>query len=691
MADCPNLATQSDIQAIQGAIADLAGKIPDNIATKEDIAGVMAELAQIKQQLNRIEAEIDDTKQTGQNVWDFLSRLIDEIADLIRSIVQSIESVINNAIDGVVDVINTGLEQLGLTIRQLIESTEAVILQGIQSTESVLNTAIETTGDIILAGIDEIGSIVRSAIQLMREVNELAGRIWDGLSNFLDVTVGQLFRDLRELAIAIANNPELVGQFIAGLLDGMKDAIIAFIQGLEGIINQLFDSVFGILANILEEIKSLVHGDRPNDAEILRLLNEALRALDILEGMNQSQLSDLNTIDGKLGSYPLGGYAEAPGNVSIALEAILNRLFSLTDGGGGGSENSSDIAALETELNSIASDIDDLKKWLLGGLNFVDGDSGIQAILEDRVRAELGQVFNAGLTTGRTSTITNLNDLILAYISILYGRAGYQDYPVSVPALPLDSGDPPLQIVSASRFNSWQTKFIDNGIGAFPFEITVEDSDLIKVGDQPITASFPNIAESLAELVGLLITTKSITEANTQFDVRILGELASTRKQGFVAYKLTEAIADYLGFETKQKTEKMKFGFNPLVGVDGTIDKISEILKSKEIDIKFEEENERRSLEEKLVTLLEAARITKTTNFRKVGENDIKELKQFIKDALENTDDPSDFDTFIENFELGWINRTNITDNTKPYNRDYERRPKVRELGDQSDDGVDIG
>jgi hypothetical protein len=42
-----------------------------------------------------------------------------------------------------------------------------------------------------------------------------------------------------------------------------------------------------------------------------------------------------------------------------------------------------------------------------------------------------------------------------------------------------------------------------------------------------------------------------------------------------------------------------------------------------------------------------------------------------------------DFDVWAERVERGFIEEPGVTDPTNPYGRDYERRPRIRKIGEQ--------
>jgi hypothetical protein len=266
---------------------------------------------------------------------------------------------------------------------------------------------------------------------------------------------------------------------------------------------------------------------------------------------------------------------------------------------------------------------------------------------------------------------------------------GADQYPVNVPVSLTGSDDSIKQIQSITEFTSWQTQQLYNMLGHYPIKIKLNDTDLIKVGNQSVTLEYKNISQTLADLVGLTIIGNSKNDALMTIGLKNLIETGSTRKQAIVSFRLLEAIQSYMGFKTKHKTEKVMFTFNPLTGSDGESESISKALTNTEQTIKIEVEDEDISLEEKLLTLVEAARIIKGHFFEKLSPNSVDEWIQGIKDLSANIDDDGnseDFSTFLERVERGFIDESGITDNLNPYGRDFEQRPRIRELGNLSDE-----
>lgn len=257
------------------------------------------------------------------------------------------------------------------------------------------------------------------------------------------------------------------------------------------------------------------------------------------------------------------------------------------------------------------------------------------------------------------------------------------------------------EVYSLSELATWQTKQLDNVLGSFPIEIDIKDNDLIEVGEQGLKISLPNLAETLAELVGNSIEQQAVVDALMNITLRNLQETGSSKMQAVKNNYQLEAIADYLGFKLAKKKKKVQFTYNPLYGSDKKEsekeekESLTEALEPTEVEIDIIDFDDETSLEEHMMTLVEAARITKAANWRTVDPNNIKALKDLFLDAgklLNNEEEPppgkkedkQDFDLFLEDVEKGFTTTPGITDDKNPYGKNYERRPRIREIGENA-------
>lgn len=243
------------------------------------------------------------------------------------------------------------------------------------------------------------------------------------------------------------------------------------------------------------------------------------------------------------------------------------------------------------------------------------------------------------------------------------------------------------KINSLTEFVVWQMKQLDGLLGAFPIDFEITDNDLLEEGDQTLRVSLPNIAETLAELMGNSINQEKYTDVLMNLCLRILMESGSIKSLGVINNSAIESVVDYLGFKIERKEKEVDFTFNPgLETEEGKELDIAKFLEPQKIKMKVEEYDDEVTLETQLLTLLEAAKIVKGALTRRVNVENDAALKSLFKNSLDvlNTKDDdnekSKLDKWLEKFEDGFTNEPNIKDPTKPWGRDRNQRPRIRKL-----------
>lgn len=308
-----------------------------------------------------------------------------------------------------------------------------------------------------------------------------------------------------------------------------------------------------------------------------------------------------------------------------------------------------------------------------------------------------------------------LLNLAVAYLSLPYARLGLHDYPVRTPKLLLrekeeDDYDPDepeegelpefdenveTHHQNAARYWSWYLEQFDALIGQFPIEIDIEDNDLIKTGDQKLELRLPNLAETLAEIVGTNVTNQAYITALLSAVIKNLGETGSTRILGIKNNAILDAIQEYLGFDVDQNLENVPFSFNPIDSVE-TEEKIGDesletALSPKDIKVDVIKNTDEDTLEGKLSILIEAARMYKGQNFQSINLNNdpkgqILELLKRGFDIVDNQEVSSeDFSQWLDKVESEFSNAPGKQNSEKPYGKDYDQRPRIREIGEQED------
>ncbi|MBW4480351.1 MAG: hypothetical protein KME54_26815 [Tolypothrix brevis GSE-NOS-MK-07-07A] len=290
------------------------------------------------------------------------------------------------------------------------------------------------------------------------------------------------------------------------------------------------------------------------------------------------------------------------------------------------------------------------------------------------------------------------NDQLL---KLILKKIGSTNLPASVPKVLTDRKKGTIKIESLAEFTAYTVRQLDAVCGRYPIDIDIEDADLTKEGNQTKKIKLPNIAETLAEMMGMLLVLRSESDATLNATIRALTEAGSAKQMAFMAYEYAKANAEFLGYKGEQKERKIAFAFKP---GEARLDKM---LQEGEISVKGWENEDKDDFNDLIAPLLELAAMWKVANYRKTGAGDPKEkLKQFLKNAGKLSDDidagmhlekvkaynakekkdknpkdlEDDWDKFTEETEMGFISQPGILDKTNPYGRPLEERPKIRDI-----------
>jgi hypothetical protein len=282
---------------------------------------------------------------------------------------------------------------------------------------------------------------------------------------------------------------------------------------------------------------------------------------------------------------------------------------------------------------------------------------------------------------------------ILALLQKLNGVVGVTEWPASVPAnilvrQGLSNGN--IQLNTITDFMEWWVKQFDAVIGRFGIDIQVDDIDPTKPGNQTLKMNLPNLSESVAEMVGLLLHISMTVDSLQNINIRNLAESGSTKQQAFVNYIYLKAMSDYMGFPRNDKSFPLSLSFKP------NETHLDQLLQDTQIKVKGIEYNTSKPrLKDNLQDLLHAAAIIKALHWRKLdtGGSIKQQLFDMIKGQAANAmgiggnqPDPktgkTDFDQFIEDFESGFQNYGGVdSDLSKtPYGRPFNERPQVNKL-----------
>ncbi len=290
--------------------------------------------------------------------------------------------------------------------------------------------------------------------------------------------------------------------------------------------------------------------------------------------------------------------------------------------------------------------------------------------------------------------------LLMKKVDKLSSIVGVDDYPVSLPTslISKDEGflgnlipNRNMDVPSLTRLFAWYIERFDEIMGQWEIPIEVKDSDPTKPGDQPVGFRLPNMAEAIAEMFGLMLQTSINTQIGINMQTRTMLEVGQNKQQGFKSYMLVLAIADHLGFDYKEVKHKIPMLF------DITQTQLDKLLQESEIEVSAVDYTDKEDLKIVLLELRQAAAIIKAVHWRKFDlKSDVaKGVKDLIMGLVATSDEVNDskkdeedgkdkFDNFLEDVERGFTTSSGITDTDHPYGRNYNERPRIKEIGQES-------
>jgi hypothetical protein len=244
---------------------------------------------------------------------------------------------------------------------------------------------------------------------------------------------------------------------------------------------------------------------------------------------------------------------------------------------------------------------------------------------------------------------------------------------------------------------NWQFERDDERWGQWQVELDIKDSDVTEEGDQKKQIKLPNLAESVAEFQGQLLSIMTNIDALVALQIKTLAEAGMSRQEGIKGYLAAKAIIKYMAFKATEIDVPVPMTFT--AGAES----ISELLKESEGHIKGTDYTEKETLRDVQLDLLQAAAIIRAVHWQRIDtKTDTKsQLLSILKwsaqladslltkpqnkggDGTEKTFDPeNNFEDFLDNVEDGFRKTTGVTDIQNPYGKPPSRRPRIRQVGD---------
>ena len=311
-------------------------------------------------------------------------------------------------------------------------------------------------------------------------------------------------------------------------------------------------------------------------------------------------------------------------------------------------------------------------------------------------------------------------------LRIIYDRLGLARFPVEVPAkltvdvtqnIDPDSGvvgsqtlPNDLSIGNMTDLMAWFVSNWEDNLGGWGKEIVVQDTSLTESGDQTTSISLPSMSEAIAELVQLSVQNYINGEALLQVATKALIEAGQSKIEAIKGQRMSEAIAEYLGFEQQEKEIDIVLSFNPPIdeGTSGRLedfDNLATLLTERTIKVAVMDNTEKIPFSDSLDKLLHAAAVVRAVYWEETGFDNIgsrmkalavraqefpnpgeltADLLRKVADSGESEEDGEkldDFDIWLNRAEGGFIDEAGISDPVNPYGREFDRRPRIRKIG----------
>ncbi|MEG4335419.1 hypothetical protein QUB40_26300 [Microcoleus sp. AT9_A2] len=292
----------------------------------------------------------------------------------------------------------------------------------------------------------------------------------------------------------------------------------------------------------------------------------------------------------------------------------------------------------------------------------------------------------------------------LKFLRAIYGKLGLAKFPGELPATIIqevpnegeEPAEPPqVPIPDLVSLLDWQFRRDDERWGQWEVQINVKDADVTQEGDQGKQVKFPNLAESIAEIEGQMLSLTTNIDALIAITTKNLVESGLSRQEAIKGYLASKSIIKYMAFKTQEIDVTVPLCFTP--GAES----IDALVKESELHLKGLDYTEKETLRDVFLDLLQAAAIIRAVHWQRIDtKTDTKsQLLGILKGSLDlansikNPTRPTEgearqpnpaqnFEDFLDSAESGFTNTTGITDIQNPYGKTPDRRPRIRQIGD---------
>jgi hypothetical protein len=255
--------------------------------------------------------------------------------------------------------------------------------------------------------------------------------------------------------------------------------------------------------------------------------------------------------------------------------------------------------------------------------------------------------------------------------------SGEASFPIGLPNSLVENDGKTAVLNDTAEMFAYLIKYIDSVVGKFPIEIEIEDTDLLRQGDQKAKITLPNIAETLAELSGLTLSNQAHSQAQTNIALKTIIQVCKNSIGTSINQDHLRAISDYLGFEQKGVKREIQLPITPdTKNFEDALQISTQYYEGMEL-------TDKKDLNTYLAAFMQAAAIIKAVNFKKVKTGDVRtDIKNYLKSLKDSSGDldDKDWNQFIAEVESGFGAHP-VNTPQQPYGRNADERPRIKNVG----------
>ncbi|NEQ47006.1 MAG: hypothetical protein F6K00_27080 [Leptolyngbya sp. SIOISBB] len=207
-------------------------------------------------------------------------------------------------------------------------------------------------------------------------------------------------------------------------------------------------------------------------------------------------------------------------------------------------------------------------------------------------------------------------DETLELLELIYTRLGVDEFPVKAPPLLIQEDDKEIALENHAQLWEWTARNLDAVMGQFPIKIKIKDSDPTTEGNQEVELNLPNVAETLAELFGLVYQSEINGDLITEILLRLIPEVISTKNAALIGQSYAKANASFLGYKANAKEVPIDYNFDLEASKS-----LPRFLRESKKRITVHEDESKESVLDILAKLEFAAGIIKSSFYMKPSES----------------------------------------------------------------------